>query len=142
MSNFTARNSAVAALPKPIKGRGLTNPGVVILQFLLILLFETFEYSFTKVGVLTGFALIAAELGAIYLGRPGTSFAAVVNPPIAYLLSTLILLESVGSVGVHITRFGIEFISALASEAPYLILGALIGWSYYFWEKRSLTSGA
>ena len=28
-------------LPKPIKGAGLTNAGVVILQFLLILLFET-----------------------------------------------------------------------------------------------------
>ena len=63
------------ALPKPIKGAGLTNAGVVILQFLLILLAETIEYQFGKVGIITGIALIIAVAGGFYLGRPGTTFA-------------------------------------------------------------------
>ena len=72
-------------LPKPIKGAGLTNPGVVILQFLIILLFETIEYSVGKVGIITGLAIIVAIAGGFYLGRTGTSFTAVVNPPIVFL---------------------------------------------------------
>ena len=64
------------ALPNPIKGPGLTNAGVILIQFLLILLIETFEYSISKVGIITGLAIIISVAGGIYLGREGTSFAA------------------------------------------------------------------
>jgi len=37
--------------------------------------------------------------------------------------------------GIKITRVGIDFIAALASVAPYLIISALYGWFMYFNEK-------
>ena len=79
----------------PIKGHrnsGLKAPGVVLLQFLLILIFETFEYSFTKVGIFTGLAILAAFAGGLILGRTGTAFSAVVTPPLAFLFATLITI--------------------------------------------------
>ena len=53
------------ALPNPIKGPGLTNAGVILIQFLLILLIETFEYSISKVGIITGLAIIISVAGGI-----------------------------------------------------------------------------
>jgi hypothetical protein len=139
MSNVisTAKN-----LQKPIKGPGLTNPGVVILQFLLILLVETIEYSFSKVGVLTGIAIILALVGGFYLGRTGTAFATVVNPPISFFISTIILIATVGGAGLRVTRFGLDLVTSLGAGAPYLALTTICGWGYYFWNKRSLSSGA
>ena len=43
---------------KAVKGPGLKVPGVVVLQFLLIFIFEAFEYTFTKVGFFTGLAIL------------------------------------------------------------------------------------
>jgi hypothetical protein len=37
--------------------------------------------------------------------------------------------------GIKISRVGIDFIAALASVAPYLIISALYGWFMYFNEK-------
>jgi hypothetical protein len=139
MSNPAA---TLSNLPKPIQGRGLTNAGVIILQFLLILLVETFEYSITQIGIMSGIAIIVSLLGAIYLGRDGTSFAAVVNPPIAFFISTVVILATIGGAGLHIARFGLDLVSSLGAGAPYLVVQTVIGWGYYFWRKRSLTSGA
>ena len=144
MSNQINKQSASSArtLPKPIQGRGLTNPGVVILQFLFILFIETCEYSFSQVGIITGVAILVALFGGLYLGREGTSFASVVNPPIAFFLSTIVLIGTVGGAGLHVARFGLDLVTSLGAGAPYLAISALIGWSYYFWHKRSLSSGA
>ena len=119
-------------LPKPIKGAGLTNAGVVLLQFLLILLLETVEYSVGKVGIITGLALIGAVAGGFYLGRPGTTFAAVVNPPIAFFLTTVILIATIGGAGLHVAKFGLDLVTTLGGAAPYLVIATLGGWSYYY----------
>ena len=47
-------NTIDAVRSKAVKGPGLKVPGVVILQFLLIFIFEVLEYTFTKVGFFTG----------------------------------------------------------------------------------------
>jgi hypothetical protein len=109
---------------KPIKGPGLTNAGVILLQFLVILVAEAFEYQFTKVGVITGIALLFAFFGAIYLGRPGTAFAAVVNPPIAFFCSTIFLMATIGGTGLHLTKIGVDLIANLGGVAPFLAIGA------------------
>lgn len=139
----------ISELPKPpiknpIKGAGITKPGVVILQFALIFLVAMIEIFFrANVGFLTGIAIWVAYYGALVYGRTGTTYVAVVNPPIAFALSTLILLPSVGGFSLSITRLGVDLVSGLASVAPFLISGALFGWFYYFKNRReSLTSGA
>ena len=92
-------------LPKPpfkspVKGAGLTKPGIAILQFLLIFIVAIVEIFFrSNIGFLTGIALWATYYGGLIYGRPGTTFVAVVNPPIALALATLVLLPTVG--GFH-----------------------------------------
>ena len=60
---------------KPIKGPGLTAPGIVILQTIFVLLIETFEYAIGKIGTITGLALLISIGGGIYLGRKGLSMS-------------------------------------------------------------------
>lgn len=128
----------------PIKGAGLTKPGVVILQFLFIALVASVEIFFrANVGFLTGIAICISYYGALIYGRPGTTYVAVVNPPIAFAITTLFLLPTVGGFSLSITRLGIDLVTGLASVAPFLIAGALFGWWFYFKErKRSLSSGS
>ncbi len=125
------------ALPKPIKGPGLTVPGVIVLQFLLILLAEFIEYRFTKVGVITGVALLIAFAGGLYLGRNGTSYSAVVNPPISFLVATIFLMITVGGVGLKVTKIGLDLVTSLAGVAPFLVIGAGIGWIIHLLKMRS-----
>lgn len=127
-------------LPKPIKGAGLTNAGVVILQFLLILLFETIEYSASKVGIITGVAIIVAVAGGFYLGRPGTAFATVVTPPIAFFITSIILIATVGGAGLHVAKFGLDLVTTLGGAAPFLVLSTAAGWAWYWWNNRSKKS--
>jgi hypothetical protein len=117
---------------KAVKGAGLKVPGVVILQFLFIFAFEAFEYNFTKVGFLTGLAVLVSFLGGLYLGRPGTSFTNAVNPPIALLISTLFLMATFGGTGLSISKIGLELITSLSAVAPWLITGAVISWISHF----------
>ena len=128
----------------PIKGAGLTKPGVAILQFLLIAFVASVEIFFrANVGFLTGIAICISYYGGLIYGRPGTTFVAVVNPPIAFALATLLLLPTVGGFSLSVTRLGIDLVTGLASVAPFLIAGALFGWWFYFKErKRSLSSGS
>ena len=130
----------VAKVAKPIQGPGLKVQGVVILQFLLIFIVEAFEFQFTKVGRITGIAIWIAFFGALYLGRRGTSFAAVVNPPIAFFFSTIILMITIGGVGLHVTKIGLDLVTSLSGASFYLISGAALGWAIHFFkaykEKR------
>jgi len=121
-----------AVRSKAVKGPGLKVPGVVVLQFLLIFIFEILEYSFTKVGFFTGLAILISFLGGLYLGRPGTSFTNAVNPPIALLVSTLIIMATVGGIGFSPSKVGLELITSLSSVAPWLIIGAVIAWAAHF----------
>ena len=124
-------------LPKPIKGPGLTVPGVIVLQFLLILVAEFVEYRFTKVGVITGVALLISFAGGLYLGRTGTSYSAVVNPPISFLVATIFLMITVGGVGLKVTKIGLDLVTSLAGVAPFLVIGAGVGWIIHLLKMRS-----
>ena len=123
----------------PIKGPGLTKPGVVILQFLFISFIALIEIFFrSNVGFLTGIAIWASYYGALIYGRPGTTYVAVVNPPIAFGAAAILLLPTVGGFSLSITRLGVDLVSGLASVAPFLLSGALFGWWYYFKERKTL----
>ena len=121
-----------AVRSKAVKGPGLKVPGVIVLQFLLIFIFEILEYSFTKVGFFTGLAILISFLGGLYLGRPGTSFTNAVNPPIAFLVSTLLIMATVGGIGFSPAKVGLELITTLSSVAPWMITGAVIAWAAHF----------
>ena len=125
-------NTMDAVRSKAVKGPGLKVPGVVILQFLLIFIFEVLEYTITKVGFFTGLAILVSFLGGLYLGRPGTSFTNAVNPPIAFLISTLLIIATNGGTGFSFGKIGLELITTLSSVAPWLITGAVIAWAAHF----------
>jgi hypothetical protein len=125
----------MSALQKiQIQGPGLKKQGIVVLQFLFIGFFVFIELTIrTGVGILTGIAICAATFGSLRFGRPGTTYVSAVTPPLAFAGTALlftILLD-----GFRPSRVGIDFIAALASEAPFLIVSALYGWFAYLNEK-------
>ena len=127
----------------PIQGAGLTKPGIAILQFALIFLVSFIEVLFRHgFGILVGLAIWIAYYGGLTLGRKGTTYVAVVSPPIGVALSIFLLHPIFSGFSMSISRFGIDFIASLAAIAPFLLTGALYGWWRYFKEKRSLTSSA
>jgi hypothetical protein len=117
-----------------ITGLGLKKQGVVVLQTLFIALFTLLElWIRSGVGIVTGLILCIAVFGGIRLGRSGTRYVSVVTPPLAF--AGTILVSVIAADGIKISRVGIDFIAALASVAPYLIISALYGWFMYFNEK-------
>ena len=131
----------------PIKGPGLTKPGVVILQFLVIFLFQVIELIFrSSLGIITCLAIWIAFFGAIYLGRPGTAYVTAVAPPVSLLISSIILMPTVGGGSFAPTKFLIDLVAGLASVSFYLLTGAAIAWFIWYKNKRnqpdsSLSSG-
>ncbi len=123
----------------PIKGPGLTKPGVIILQFLVIFVFQAVELLFrSSLGIITALAIWIAFFGAIYLGRSGTLYVAAVAPPISLLISSFLLMPTVGGGSFAPTKFLIDLVSGLASVSFYLLSGAAITW--FLWFKREKTS--
>jgi len=117
-----------------IQGPGLKKEGVVVLQTVFIGFFVLIESVFRNgVGILTGIAICAALYGSLRFGRPGTTYVSVVTPPLAFAATTLLI--TILSVGFRPSRVGIDFVAALASEAPFLIGSALYGWFIYFIQK-------
>lgn len=118
-----------------LAGPGLKKQGIVVVQAFLIGLFTFVELTLRSgVGILTGLALLVAFFGGIRCGRPGTTYVAVVTPPLAFAAIAgfwILILD-----GFRPSRVGIDFIAALASEAPFLIIGALYGW-YIFLNARA-----
>jgi hypothetical protein len=105
-----------------------------VLQTVLIGFFVFIEMTIrTGVGVLTGIAICAALYGSLRFGRPGTTYVAVVTPPLAFAASALFITMIAG--GFRPSRVGIDFIAALASEAPFLIISAVYGWFVYLNQK-------
>jgi hypothetical protein len=132
MTNLIEQTKARA-----IKGPGLKGVGIVVLQFLLIFIVESFEYAVGKVGIITGIVLVLATIGGLVLGRTGTSLTNAINPPLAFFFSTLFIMSIFGGAGLHPTRIGLDLVTSMASVAPYLIVSALIGWAGYFLTKKS-----
>jgi hypothetical protein len=118
-----------------IQGRGLTSPGIVVLYFLGLLFIQTLENFLSgQPGRFTGIFLLALFFAAIKLGRKGTLFTAVVTPPLA--LSTTVLLSTLLSKGFSLTGLLVGILSNLARLAPWLLLTALVSWSYFFINER------
>ena len=115
----------------PIKGPGLTKPGVVILQFLVIFLFQAVEILFrNSLGIITCLAIWIAFFGAIYLGRAGTAYVTAVAPPVSLLISSIILMPTLGGGSFAPTELLIDLVAGLASVA----------WFIWFKKERNLDS--
>jgi hypothetical protein len=56
-----------------------------------------------------------------------------VTPPLAF--AATVFFYAIASHGISISRVGIDFVAALASVAPFLILSALYGWFMFLNEK-------
>ena len=117
-----------------IQGPGLKKQGIVVLQTFFIGFIAFIEiWLRSGVGIITGIIILLCFFGGIRFGRPGTTYVAVVTPPLAFAASALawtLLLD-----GFRPSRVGIDFISSLASEAPFLIIGALYGWFVFLNAK-------
>lgn len=124
-----------------IQGRGLTSPGIVALYTLGLLIIQTLENFISgQPGRITGIVLLALFFVAIKLGRKGTLFTAVVTPPLA--LTGTLLFATILSKGFGITGLLVAILSNLARLAPWLLLTALVSWSYFFiTERRRVTNG-
>lgn len=123
----------------PIKGPGLTKPGVVILQFLVIFVFEAIELIFrNSLGIITCLAIWIAFFGAIYLGRVGTAYVTAVAPPVSLLLASIILMPTVGGGSFAPTKLLIDLVAGLASVSFYLLSGAAVAWFIWFKKERNL----
>jgi len=117
-----------------IQGPGLKKQGIVILQSFFIAFFTFIElWLRSGVGILTGVMIVIAFYGAIRFGRQGTTYVSVVTPPLAFAASALLWILIFDS--FKPSRVGIDFIAALASAAPFLIIGAAYGWFVYFMAK-------
>ena len=123
------------ALKKPtIPGPGLKKEGIVVLQIILIAFFTLAEMFIRGgAGFLSGFVLIVVTYGGVAYGRSGTRYVTAVTPPIAYAATAL--FYTVMTDGVRISRVGVDFMAALASVAPFLIIAAGYGWYQYLNEK-------
>lgn len=122
----------------PIKGPGLTKAGVVILQFLLIFFAEAIELIFrSSLGIITCLAIWISFFGAIYLGRPGTTYVSAVAPPISLLFCSIILMPTVGGGSFAPTKLLIDLVAGLASVSFYLLTGAGITWFIWYRKERN-----
>ena len=117
-----------------ITGPGLKKQGVVVLQTLFIALSTFIElWLRSGVGIITGIVILGCFYGGIGFGRPGTAYVAAVTPPLAFAASALIF--TILFDGLRPSRVGIDVIAALASAAPFLIIGSLYGWFVFLNAK-------
>ena len=120
-----------------MNGPGLKKEGVVVLQSFFIALFTAIELLFRSgAGIISGLILCLVLFGGIRFGRKGTTYVAVVTPPLAF--AATLLTYQILSVGLAPSRLGLEFIASLAGIAPYLMASALYGWYIYLNQKAKL----
>jgi hypothetical protein len=118
-------------------GPGLKKEGVVVLQSFFIAFFTGIELLFRSgAGIISGVILCLVLFGGIRFGRKGTTYVAVVTPPLAF--AATVLLFQILSVGLSPSRLGLEFIASLAGIAPFLMASALYGWYIYLNQNAKL----
>ena len=126
-------SATAQGLPK-ITGPGLKKEGVVVLQSFFIAFFAGFEMLIRSgAGIVSGVILCLVLFGGIRFGRKGTTYVAVVTPPLAFAATVLAYLLL--TVGIKPSRLGLDFIASLAGIAPYLLVSALYGWFIFLNEK-------
>ena len=117
-----------------IQGPGLKKEGIVVLQSFFIGFFAFIElWLRSGVGIITGVIILLTFYGALRFGRAGTTYVSVVTPPLAFATQAIFWLIIFD--GFRPSRVGIDFIAALASQAPFLIIGAIYGWFVYLNAK-------
>jgi hypothetical protein len=123
------------ALKKPVlPGPGLKKEGIVLLQILAIALFTLAELFIRGgAGVVSGLVILLVTYGGVEYGRTGTRYVTAVTPPLAY--AATVLVYTIMTDGLRISRVGVDFIASLASVAPYLLIAALYGWYQFLNEK-------
>ena len=113
----------------------LKKEGVATLQTFFIFLFSSLEYLIRhSYGIVTGLIIFAVAILGNRFGRTGVAYVAAVTPPIAFAVTAL--LWAILADNIHITKLLVDFVGALASAAPWLILGAAFGW-YTFLHQRA-----
>ena len=126
-------STTTPALPK-ITGPGLKKEGVVVLQSFFITLLSGIELLIRSgAGIVSGVILCLVLFGGIRFGRKGTTYVAVVTPPLAFAATVLLYLLLTD--GINPSRLGLDFIASLAGIAPYLLASALYGWFIFLNEK-------
>jgi hypothetical protein len=117
-----------------ISGPGLKRQGIVVIQTFFIGFFTLIELWLRNgVGIITGVIILLSFFGGIRFGRPGTTYVATVTPPLAFAAAAIfwtLLLDAFKP-----SRVGIDVIAALASEAPFLIIGTIYGWFIFLNAK-------
>lgn len=117
-----------------IPGPGLKKQGIVALQILFIAFFTLAELFIRGgAGFLSGFVLIVVTYGGVAYGRPGTRYVTAVTPPLAYAATAL--FYTLMTDGIRISRVGVDFMAALASVAPFMLIAAAYGWYQFLNEK-------
>jgi len=117
-----------------VNGPGLKKQGVVFLQSLFIFIFASLEiWIRSGPGIISGLIIALVTYGGVAYGRTRTRYVAAVTPPLAYAATVLLL--TILSDGLSISRVGIDFIGSLASVAPYLLISALYAWFMFLNEK-------
>ena len=126
-------STTAQGLPK-ITGPGLKKEGVVVLQSFFIAFFAGIELLFRSgAGIISGVILCLVLFGGIRFGRKGTTYVAVVTPPLAFAATVLLYLLLTD--GFSPSRLGLDFIASLAGIAPYLLVSAIYGWFVFLNEK-------
>ncbi len=123
------------SIKKPtIPGPGLKKEGIIFLQVVAIAFFVFAELSIRSgAGFISGFVLLVVTYGGVAYGRTGTRYVTAVTPPLAYAATAL--TYTIMADGLSISRVGVDFIAALASVAPYLLIAAAYGWYQFLNEK-------
>jgi len=126
-------STTAQGLPK-ITGPGLKKEGVVVLQSFFIAFFAGIELLIRSgAGIVSGVILCLVLFGGIRFGRKGTTYVAVVTPPLAFAATVVLYLLLTD--GINPSRLGLDFIASLAGIAPYLLASALYGWFIFLNEK-------
>ena len=126
-------STTAQGLPK-ITGPGLKKEGVVVLQSFFIAFFAGIELLIRSgAGIVSGVILCLVLFGGIRFGRKGTTYVAVVTPPLAFAATVLLYLLLTD--GLSPSRLGLDFIASLAGIAPYLLVSAIYGWFVFLNEK-------
>jgi hypothetical protein len=126
-------STTAQGLPK-ITGPGLKKEGVVVLQSFFIAFFAGIELLIRGgAGIVSGVILCLVLFGGIRFGRKGTTYVAVVTPPLAFAATVLLYLLLAD--GLKPSRLGLDFIASLAGIAPYLLASAIYGWFVFFNQK-------
>ena len=104
MSSLMAR----AANQRKNMGRGLTNQGTALVPSAICFLGIGIELIFRgKVGLLSGLAILIANVGGSWLSRKNAKRIAAITPPLATLASLFFWLP-IGPSSLSITRLLLE----------------------------------